>query len=165
MPIARAEALRLGGAASGDKSNRGPMHTIALEREVRRRVGAGQVKVDDVACLCDLKQAAGPIGLRKGASPVHVLSLARPYLRDRVRVTIEVREAAKWPVAADADHDEVRSVRSVEISMDHNVAKHMLLDPGHSLDGRILGAQFGYWECRFSLRWPPMLNRALTAKL
>jgi NAD+ kinase len=65
-------------------------------------------------------------------------------LPDRARVTIEVLEAAKRPVAAVADHDEVRSVRSVEISMDHSIAMHMLFDPGHSLDERILGEQFGY---------------------
>jgi NAD+ kinase len=65
-------------------------------------------------------------------------------LPDRAHVTIEVREADKRPVAAVADHDEVRSVRSVEISMDHGVAMHMLFDPGHSLDERILREQFGY---------------------
>ena len=43
-------------------------------------------------------------------------------LPDRARVTIEVLEADKRPVAAVADHDEVRSVRSVEISMDHAIA-------------------------------------------
>src|ERR1700685_3824827 len=42
-------------------------------------------------------------------------------LPDRARVMIEVLEAAKRPVAAVADHDEVRSVRSVEISMDHSI--------------------------------------------
>jgi NAD+ kinase len=55
-----------------------------------------------------------------------------------------VLEAAKRPVAAVADHDEVRSVRAVEISMDHSISMHMLFDPGHSLDERILGEQFGY---------------------
>jgi NAD+ kinase len=65
-------------------------------------------------------------------------------LPDRAHVTIEVLEAGKRPVAAVADHDEVRSVRSVEISMDHKVAMHMLFDPGHSLDERILREQFGY---------------------
>jgi NAD+ kinase len=65
-------------------------------------------------------------------------------LPDRARVNIEVLEAAKRPVAAVADHDEVRSVRSVEISMDHATSMHMLFDPGHSLDERILGEQFGY---------------------
>jgi len=65
-------------------------------------------------------------------------------LPDRARVTIEVLEAAKRPVAAVADHDEVRSVRAVEISMDHGTTMHMLFDPGHSLDERILSEQFGY---------------------
>src|SRR5271155_1430645 len=65
-------------------------------------------------------------------------------LPDRARVTVEVLESAKRPVAAVADHDEVRSVRAVEISMDHSIAMHMLFDPGHSLDERILGEQFGY---------------------
>jgi NAD+ kinase len=65
-------------------------------------------------------------------------------LPNRAQVTVEVREAAKRPVAAVADHNEVRSVRLVEISMDHNAAMHMLFDPGHSLDERILREQFGY---------------------
>ncbi len=65
-------------------------------------------------------------------------------LPDRARITVEVREAEKRPVAAVADHDEVRSVRSVEISLDHKIAMHMLFDPGHSLDERILREQFGY---------------------
>ena len=53
-------------------------------------------------------------------------------------------EAEKRPVAAVADHDEVRDVRSVEIGMDHEIAIPMLFDPGHSLDERILREQFGY---------------------
>jgi NAD+ kinase len=65
-------------------------------------------------------------------------------LPDRAQVTIEVLEAAKRPVAAVADHDEVRSVQSVEISLDHAVSMDMLFDPGHSLDERILSEQFGY---------------------
>jgi NAD+ kinase len=65
-------------------------------------------------------------------------------LPDRADVTVEVREPGKRPVAAVADHNEVRSVRSVEISMDHSIAMHMLFDPGHSLDERILREQFGY---------------------
>jgi NAD+ kinase len=65
-------------------------------------------------------------------------------LPDTARVTIEVLEADKRPVAAVADHDEVRSVRSVEISMDHSTDMHMLFDSDHSLDERILTEQFGY---------------------
>jgi NAD+ kinase len=65
-------------------------------------------------------------------------------LPDRARVSIEVLEAIKRPVAAVADHDEVRSVRSVEISMDHSTSMRLLFDPGHSLEERILSEQFGY---------------------
>jgi len=65
-------------------------------------------------------------------------------LPDTARVVIEVIEADKRPVAAVADHDEVRDVQTVEIGMDHNIAIPMLFDPGHSLDERILREQFGY---------------------
>ena len=65
-------------------------------------------------------------------------------LPDKARVTIEVLESGKRPVAAVADHDEVRRVHRVDIGMDRNVAMHMLFDPGHNLDERILREQFGY---------------------
>jgi NAD+ kinase len=60
------------------------------------------------------------------------------------RITIEVLEPEKRPVAAVADHDEVRDARSVEITMDQQVSMQLLFDPGHSLDERILSEQFGY---------------------
>jgi len=65
-------------------------------------------------------------------------------LPDTARVTVEVLERDKRPVAAVADHAEMRDVVSVEISMEHSISMHMLFDPGHSLDERILREQFGY---------------------
>jgi NAD+ kinase len=65
-------------------------------------------------------------------------------LPDAAKVTIEVLEADKRPVAAVADHDEVRHVRRVDIRMDRGVSVSILFDPGHSLDERILSEQFGY---------------------
>jgi NAD+ kinase len=65
-------------------------------------------------------------------------------LPDTATVTIEVLETDKRPVAAVADHDEVRSVQSVEARLDRSISLHMLFDPGHSLDERILREQFGY---------------------
>jgi len=65
-------------------------------------------------------------------------------LPDTARVVVEVLESEKRPVAAVADHDEVRGVCAVEIHMDHAIAIPMLFDPGHSLDERILREQFGY---------------------
>jgi NAD+ kinase len=64
-------------------------------------------------------------------------------LPDKARITIEVMEADKRPVAAVADHDEVRSVRRVDVTMDHAIAINLLFDPGHNLDDRILREQFG----------------------
>ncbi len=58
-------------------------------------------------------------------------------------VTIEVLEGDKRPVAAVADHDEVRDVRRVEVLSDKTISMRMLFDPGHSLEERILREQFG----------------------
>ena len=65
-------------------------------------------------------------------------------LPDKAKVTIEILECDKRPVAAVADHFETRDVTRVEISMDHGAGLVLLHDPGHSLDERILREQFGY---------------------
>ena len=65
-------------------------------------------------------------------------------LPDRAKVRVEVQNTDRRPVAAVADHDEVRDVRTVDIHMDHSIAMTMLFDPGHSLDERILREQFQY---------------------
>ncbi len=65
-------------------------------------------------------------------------------LPDNAEVRVEVLEADKRPVAAVADHDEVRNVASVDVRMDHGIGMSLLFDPGHSLDERILREQFGY---------------------
>lgn len=59
-------------------------------------------------------------------------------------VVIEVIEGEKRPVAAVADHDEVRDVQRVEVLSDKTIAMRMLFDPGHSLEERILREQFGH---------------------
>jgi NAD+ kinase len=58
-------------------------------------------------------------------------------------VVIEVLEGDKRPVAAVADHDEVRDVRRVEVLADRTISMRMMFDPGHSLEERILREQFG----------------------
>jgi NAD+ kinase len=65
-------------------------------------------------------------------------------LPDRASVSIEVLEADKRPVAAVADHNEIRRVTRVDIAMDHQTSLMLLHDPGHSLDERILREQFVY---------------------
>jgi len=65
-------------------------------------------------------------------------------LPDTARVEIVVLSPERRPVAAVADHDEVRGVHAVEVHMDHELAMNLLFDPGHSLEERILREQFGY---------------------
>ncbi len=65
-------------------------------------------------------------------------------LPEHASVSIRVLEADKRPVAAVADHDEIRNVARVDVSMDRRIDLVMLHDPGHSLDERILREQFGY---------------------
>ena len=65
-------------------------------------------------------------------------------LPDNAEVTIEVLEADKRPVAATADHFEIRRVERVEVRTDRATSLVLLHDPGHSLDERILREQFGY---------------------
>jgi NAD+ kinase len=65
-------------------------------------------------------------------------------LPDAAKVAIEILEADKRPVAAAADHYEIRRVTRVEVSMDRETSLILLHDPGHSLDERILREQFRY---------------------
>ena len=87
-----------------------------------------------------------PIG-----SPLLALTPISPFrprrwrgalLPDTAVVTINVLEPEKRPVGAVADHDEVRSVRRVDVRMDRSVGMKLLFDPGHNLDERILREQF-----------------------
>jgi NAD+ kinase len=95
--------------------------------------------------------ANGPI-LPLGA-PLMALTPLSPFrprrwrgalLPDRAKVTIEILESDKRPVAAAADHFEIRNVTRVEVAMEREISLVLLHDPGHSLDERILREQFGY---------------------
>jgi NAD+ kinase len=95
--------------------------------------------------------ANGPI-LPLGA-PLMALTPLSPFrprrwrgalLPDHATVTIEILEPDKRPVAAAADHFEIRNVARVEVAMERETSLVLLHDPGHSLDERILSEQFGY---------------------
>ena len=64
-------------------------------------------------------------------------------LPSSAHITIEVLEDERRPVAAVADHNEVRYVTRVEVLTDKSISIRMLFDPGHSLEERILSEQFG----------------------
>ena len=65
-------------------------------------------------------------------------------LRRDAHVTLTILEAEKRPVAAVADHLEVRQVKSVEITEDKKRMVKILFDPGHSLAERVLNEQFKF---------------------
>jgi NAD+ kinase len=60
------------------------------------------------------------------------------------QVKLEILESEKRPVAAVADHNEVRQVATVEIVEDKKRSVKLLFDPGHSLAERVLNEQFRY---------------------
>ena len=62
----------------------------------------------------------------------------------QARVTIESLDFEKRPVAAVADHVEVRNIRKVEIAEDRKRSARLLFDPGHSLAERVLAEQFRF---------------------
>lgn len=65
-------------------------------------------------------------------------------LPHKAHVTITILEADKRPVAAVADHVEVRNVTTVKIGEDKRRTAKILFDPGHSLAERVLAEQFKF---------------------
>ncbi len=63
---------------------------------------------------------------------------------DHSKIAIEVLQADKRPVNAVADHNEVKSVVSVEIRAREKFGCTILFDADHSWDERILAEQFQY---------------------
>lgn len=57
-------------------------------------------------------------------------------------VRFDVLEADKRPVMADADSRSVRNVASVEIWSKDSIRHHILFDPGHGLEERLIREQF-----------------------
>jgi NAD+ kinase len=88
-----------------------------------------------------------PIGVRLMAlTPISAFRPRRwrgALLSDRARVSIDVLEADKRPVAAVADHFEIRDVVRVDVETDHATQLTLLHDPGQPLEERILREQFG----------------------
>ncbi len=65
-------------------------------------------------------------------------------LPSHVRVTIESLERDKRPIAAAADHVEIRRVATVDIAEDRESSCVLMFDPDHPWDERILAEQFMY---------------------
>jgi NAD+ kinase len=65
-------------------------------------------------------------------------------LPHKAKVSLSILDAERRPVAAVADHVEVRDVANVEISEDMKKSVKILFDPGHSLAERVLKEQFRF---------------------
>jgi NAD+ kinase len=63
-------------------------------------------------------------------------------LPNTTRVLIEVLDPDKRPVSATADFTEVRDVARVEVREDAATSLHLLFDPEHALEERIIKEQF-----------------------
>src|SRR5512138_1742381 len=139
---------------------------VSLLRQTRqatklRILVDGKVRISEL--ICDGALVATPVGstaynlsAHGPILPINAALLAltpisafRPrrwrgaLLPNSAFVVIEVLEGEKRPVAAAADHDDVRDVRRVEVLSDKTISMRMLFDPGHSLEERILREQFG----------------------
>jgi len=68
--------------------------------------------------------------------------LRAALLRHEWKVRFDVREPNKRPVSAVADYTEVRDVAWVEVCEAREVSLHLLFDPEHDLEERVLKEQF-----------------------
>jgi NAD+ kinase len=141
------------------------INEVSLLRETRQTAKIevtvnGKVRIPEL--MCDgvlLATPAGSTAYNLSASgpilPLTANTLAltpispfRPrrwkgaLLPDSSRVTLRVREPAKRPVAAVADHKEIRDIAEVQLAIDRASELTLLFDRGHSLDERIVSEQF-----------------------
>ncbi len=141
------------------------INEVALLRETRQSVHIS-ITVDDVMQLPELVgdgvllatpagstaynfSAHGPI-LPIGAQLLVVTPLNpfRPrrwrsaLLPNSARVALDVLYPKKRPVSATADYTEVRNVARVVVREDASVSLHLLFDPEHNLERRIIREQF-----------------------
>jgi NAD+ kinase len=65
-------------------------------------------------------------------------------LSNKARISVAVLEHEKRPVAAVADHVEIRNVVRVDVELARQIELNMMFDADHSLDERILAEQFRY---------------------
>jgi NAD+ kinase len=122
----------------------------------------GRPRLDEL--ICDGLLVATPVGSTAYNLSAHgpILPIGAPLLaitpisafRPRrwrgaivprnARIVLNVLDSDRRPVAAVADHLEVRNVKTVEIAEDTAQSVQLLFDPGHSLAERVLSEQFKF---------------------
>jgi len=96
----------------------------------------------NLSCNGPIIPLAAPLLALTPISPFRPRRWRGALLPDRAKFVIDVLEAEKRPVAAVADHIEIRDALSVAIEMDRSIDLVMLHDRDHSLDERIIREQF-----------------------
>ena len=169
--LGRAEEVRLHPlamsvlTAGGAKQRALAINEVSLLRQTRqschlRILVDGEVRMSDL--IADGALVATPAGstaynlsahgtivpIGAGLLALTPISAFRPrrwrgaLLPHRAVATFEVLDAEKRPVAAVADFTEVRDVVRVEVREDRGSTLHLLFDPEHNLEERILAEQF-----------------------
>lgn len=169
--LRRAEEVRLhplvmvAENADGKKHRARAINEVSLLRQTRQtahlRISVdGAVRMPDL--VCDGALVATPAGstaynlsahgpivpVGAGLLALTPISGFRPrhwrgaLLPHRAIVTFEVIDPDKRPMAAVADFTEVRDVVRVEVREDRAATLHLLFDPEHNLENRILAEQF-----------------------
>ncbi len=149
----------------GNTEDQLAINEVSLLRE-QRQAAKIRIEVDGVVrieeLVCDgilLSTPAGstaynlsahgpilPIG--SGVLALTPISAFRPrrwrgaILQHDTHVRFEILESEKRPVSAVADDSEVRDVKEVLVREDRSIGLHMLFDPGHGLEERIINEQF-----------------------
>lgn len=141
------------------------INEVSLLRETRQAAKIaisidGRVRLPEL--ICDGVLVATPVGstaynlsahgpilpLDSSALALTPISAFRPrrwrgaLLSQQARIRFDILEADKRPVSAVADHTEMRSAISIEVSEAREVTFDILFDAGHSLAERILLEQF-----------------------
>lgn len=149
----------------GQKHERTAFNEVSLLRQ-RSQAAKLKISIDGKSRLeemiCDGLIVSTPVGSTAYNLSAHgpILPIGSPLLaltplsvfRPRrwrgailpkgAKVNIDVLEHEKRPVAAVADHEEVRNVISVEITEDKKRGVRMMFDADHSLPERVLTEQF-----------------------
>jgi len=149
----------------GEVHNALAINEVSLLRESRQAAKL-KIKIDDVErmpeLVCDGIIVATPAGstaynlsahgpivpIRAALLAITPISAFRPrrwrgaLLPNTAKISFEIVDPAKRPVSATADYTEVRDVVEVSVYEDTAVDLHLLFDPEHSLEERIVKEQF-----------------------